>query len=126
MAPTGGIEKLSVIEFEDKHIIGNPISGKSEPDGEEIRCIIPGLNIGERVILNSWGDWEVHHYKDHRRRLGIYVVVSKKDGGEPHYVLRESEIFSESGLVHALLSGNFAGITAITKGLRYIVTELTE
>ena len=123
MALTNVIQKPSVIEFEDKHTMMNPFCGEYELDGEKIRCEIPKLNLGERIVLNAWGSWEVHHYDDYRRRLGIYSVVSKEGEKNPHYVLKEEERFSEPKMVHNILSGNFAHITKNTESLKYIALD---
>ena len=117
------IQKPSVIKFEDKHTMRNTFSGEDELDGEEILCKIPELDLGEKVVLNAWGSWEVHHYDDYRKRLGIYSVTSKEGEENPHYILKEEKRFSEAGMVHEVLSGNFAQIAEITEGLKYITLD---
>ncbi len=117
------IQKPSVIEFEDKHAMRNTFFGEEELDGEEIRCKIPELDLGERIVLNAWGSWEVYHYDDYRRRLGIYSVTSKTGKENPHYVLTEEKRFSQHKLVHEVLSGNFAHITEDAEGLKYIALD---
>ncbi len=123
MTLTDVIQKSSVIKFEDKHMVENTFSGEDEPDEEEIRCKIPELDLGEKVVLNAWGSWEVHHHDNYRRRLGIYSVTSKEDGENPQYVLKEEERFSEYGMVHDVLSGNFAQVSEVTEGLKYIALD---
>lgn len=120
MTLTDVIQVLSIIEFEDKYTMRNTFSGEDEQDREEIRCKIPELDLGEKVVLDAWGSWEVHHYDDYRRRLGVYSVTSKEGEENPHYVLKEEKRFSESGMVHDVLRGSFAQITEITEGLKYI------
>jgi len=123
MTLTELMQKSSVVEFEDKHTMRNTFFGADELDGETIRCKIPKLNLGEKIILNAWGSWEVHHYDDYRRRLGIYSVVSKENGENPMYTFKKEKGFSEPELAHALLSGNFASITEDTGDLRYIALD---
>jgi len=122
MTLTELMQKPSVIEFEDKYMITNPVSEKEELDEEQICCEIPELNPGERIILNAWGSWETFQegVMDYRRRLGIYSVVSKENGENPKYTFKKEKGFSESQLVHSLLSGNFVSITKDTEGLKYI------
>ncbi len=117
------LQKTSVIEFEDKHTIRDDLSGKDEPDNETIRCEIPELNLGERIILNAWGSWEVHHFDEYRRRLGIYSVVSKGEGENVGYTFKKEKGFSDLELVHAFLSGNFASIGKDIEGKRYIALD---
>ncbi len=115
--------KDSIIEFEDKHIRRNSFSGEDEPDEEKIKCEIPELDFGEKIVLNAYGLWEAHHYNEHRRRLGIYLVTSKVGEGNPRYVLREETRFSEEEIVHGVFTGNFAKLAEITKGLKYIALD---
>ena len=118
----------SVIKFEDKHYFPphqRPYSEELEIQPEEIRCKIPELKGGERIVLNAYGSWEVHHYEDTRRRLGVYSVISvgeenTGDGERKHYVLRENFSFEESDLAARLLSGNTNIIENRVRGLRYI------
>jgi len=125
MALTDIIQKPSRIEFEDKHMRRNTFSGEDELDGESIGCKIPELDSGERIILNAWGSWEVHHYNDHRKRLGIYSVSSKNDEGKfLHYTLKEEEKFSETEMVHNVLVGNFAQTAEAIKNLKYIELDI--
>ncbi len=118
------VQKHSVIEFEDKYMMRNPFSGENEQDKESIICQIPELDLGEKVILDAWGSWEVHHFDDYRRRLGIYSVTLKKDQENIYYTLKREKEFSEDELVHALLSGNFVKITCNTKGLKYLLLDI--
>lgn len=126
MTLTEVVQKPSVIGFEDKSMMPNSL-GILIPDREEIRHEIPELDLGERIVLNAWGSWEVHHYENYRRRLGIYLVTSKevvtsRRGEENlHYVLKKEREFSESEIVHSVLSGNFAQVAEMTEGLKYIV-----
>ena len=78
MTLTDVIKKPSVIKFEDKYMMRNIFSEKDKPDGEEIRCKIPELDLGEKIVLNAWGSWKMHHYDDYRQRLGIYSVYFKR------------------------------------------------
>ncbi len=129
----GCVLKLSRIEFEDKGYRenirlaeGDRIEYYGEPDGECINCEIPELEIGERVVLNAWGSYESRTYVEHRRRFGIYSVVSKEDGrafnGDDllDYVFKLEKGLSEGEIVHRALSGDFDFIQEKTAGMKYI------
>src|SRR3989344_5004282 len=106
-ARTQIIEKkhFSILKFTDKHNFNpgeRPFENGDVIQPEEVVCKIPELKEGERVVLNAWGGWEVHHYEGCRRRLGVYSIETV-EGGEARsgklykrYLLREEEKFSES------------------------------